>query len=44
MVFKKEAAPRSRAEFMKWYEAQTEWKEEHDYADPANTSPELRNW
>ena len=44
MVFNKAAAPRSRAEFMKWYEAQTEWKEEHDYADPANTSPELRNW
>ena len=44
MVFRKEAAPKTRAEFMKWYEDQTEWTEEHSYDDPANTSPELRNW
>lgn len=44
MVFRKEAAPKTRTEFMKWYEDQTEWTEEHSYDDPANTSPELRNW
>jgi hypothetical protein len=44
MVFRKEAAPKTRTDFMKWYEDQTEWTEEHSYDDPANTSPELRNW
>lgn len=44
MVFRKEAAPKTRADFMKWYQEQTKWKEEHDYNDPANTSIELRNW
>lgn len=44
MVFRKEAAPKSRAEFMEWYQNQTEWTESHSYDDPANTSEELRNW
>lgn len=44
MVFRKEAAPRNRTEFMQWYEDQTEWTEDHSYDDPANTSTELRNW
>jgi hypothetical protein len=44
MVFNKAAAPKTRAEFMQWYEVQTEWTEEHSYDDPANTSVELRNW
>lgn len=44
MVFRKEAAPKTRTDFMKWYENQTEWTEEHSYDDPANTSVELRNW
>lgn len=44
MVFKKEAAPKTRTDFMKWYQDQTEWTEEHSYDDPANTSTELRNW
>lgn len=44
MVFRKEAAPKTRTDFMKWYEEQTEWTEEHSYDDPANTSTELRNW
>lgn len=44
MVFRKEAAPKTRTDFMKWYEEQTEWNEEHSYDDPANTSTELRNW
>ncbi len=44
MVFRAEAAPRSRPEFMIWYAQQTEWGEEHTYDDPANCSVELRNW
>jgi hypothetical protein len=44
MVFKKESAPKKREEFMQWYELQTQWKEEHSYDDPANTSPDLANW
>lgn len=44
MVFRKEAAPTTRAKFMKWFNEQTQWTEEHDYQDPANTAPELRNW
>ncbi|RAR48080.1 hypothetical protein [Flavobacterium lacus] len=44
MVFRKEAAPMTKTEFMDWYEDQTEWTEEHTYDDPANTSAALRNW
>ena len=44
MVFNKATAPQTRAEFMEWYAAQTEWKEEHSYNDPTNTLVELRNW
>lgn len=44
MVFRKEAAPITKTEFMDWYEDQTEWTEEHSYDDPANTSTALRNW
>ncbi len=44
MVFRKEAAPKTRIDFMKWYQEQTKWTEAHSYDDPANTSPELRNW
>jgi hypothetical protein len=44
MVFRNEAAPRAKTDFMKWYKDQTEWAEEHSYDDPKNTSTELRNW
>jgi hypothetical protein len=44
MVFRPEAAPRTRIEFMAWYSQQAEWQEEHSYDDPANCSVELRNW
>jgi hypothetical protein len=44
MVFRKEAAPKTRTDFMKWYQNQTEWTEDHSYDDPTNTSIELRNW
>lgn len=44
MVFEKTAAPENRNDFMKWYEAQTKWGEDHEYDDPAVTSDSLRNW
>jgi hypothetical protein len=44
MVFKGEAAPKVRKDFMEWFAIQAEWSEGHSYDDPANTSPELRNW
>ncbi len=43
MVFSAEAAPKTRAEFMTWYDAQTEWSE-HSYDDPAVTTIELKAW
>lgn len=44
MVFDVDAAPRERAQFLAWYEIQTEWGEPHDYHDPAVTSASLRAW
>ena len=44
MVFRKDAAPKKRNAFLKWYKKQTEWSEEHSYDNAENTSPELRNW
>jgi hypothetical protein len=35
MVFDPEVAPRNRVDFMKWYEAQTQWAEGYSYNDPA---------
>jgi len=44
MVFKPAAAPTSKFEFLKWYENQTEWAEDHSYDDSAVTTPNLRQW
>jgi hypothetical protein len=44
MVFRKEAAPKTRTDFMLWYDNQTQWAEKHSYDDPANTSIALREW
>jgi len=44
MVFKANAAPSNRTDFMEWYHLQTEWREQHDYNDPAVTTPALRSW
>lgn len=30
MVFEKSKAPKTKAEFMKWYEIQTKWSEENN--------------
>lgn len=42
MVFAPEAAPRKRPAFLDWYEAQTEWPEDHGYDDPALAAPALQ--
>src|SRR5262245_2162945 len=44
MVFAREAAPEGREAFMGWFHKITKWGEEHDYDDPAYTSPKLRDW
>jgi hypothetical protein len=42
MVFAPDAAPAKRPAFLDWYEAQTEWHEDHGYDDPALATPALR--
>jgi hypothetical protein len=42
MVFAPDAAPAKRPAFLDWYEAQTDWPEDHDYDDPAVASPALQ--
>lgn len=44
MVFEKTKAPKTRKEFMEWYEEQTQWQEDHDYATIGVSSPALQNW
>jgi hypothetical protein len=44
MVFEASAAPKTRQEFMAWYEAQTEWSEDHSYQDHSVASEALQNW
>lgn len=44
MVFNKESAPRSRAQFMQWYEEQTTWLENHGNVGLAHVSRSLRDW
>jgi hypothetical protein len=44
MVFAASTAPKEREAFLKWYDQQTEWEEEHNYDDPEVTTPELRAW
>lgn len=42
MVFAPAAAPAKRPAFLDWYEAQTEWREEHGHDDPAVAAPALQ--
>lgn len=44
MVFNKESAPKSRAQFMLWYEEQTTWVENHGYVGLDHVSRSLRGW
>lgn len=42
VVFSPDAAPAKRPAFLDWYEAQTDWPEDHDYDDPAVATPALQ--
>lgn len=44
MVFEAKAAPKTREEFMAWYDKQTEWSEDHSYNEPSVCSAALQNW
>ena len=44
MVFDPATAPQDREQFLRWYDAPTEWSEEHSYDDPNVTTPALAAW
>ena len=44
LVFEPSAAPRSREQFIAWWEAQAEWTESHSYCDPVVATASLRGW
>lgn len=44
MVFEISKAPKTKEEFMAWYEEQTQWSEDHSYNDPKIASPALKDW
>lgn len=44
MVFEKAKALNNKIEFMKWYEEQVQWNEEHNYDSIEVTSNNLKNW
>lgn len=44
MVFAETKAPKTKADFLKWYEAQTEWSEDHSYDSIQVTAKALQNW
>ena len=43
-VFAPEAAPKTRVDFLAWFEQQTTWQEPHGYDDPVVSVPALRDW
>lgn len=44
MVFDPAIAPRNRDDFLRWYDVQTAWGEDHSYEDPQITTPSLAGW
>ena len=44
LVFDPSAAPRDRAEFLEWWNEQSEWQEGHSYDDASITTPNLQAW
>ncbi len=44
MVFDATVAPRDAAAFIAWFERQAEWGEDHEYDDPAVSTPALQAW
>lgn len=44
MAFEISKAPKDREEFLKWYDKQTEWEEEHNYDDINLSSERLQEF
>ena len=44
MVFDANAAPHDQEGFLRWYDSQTTWTEQHSYNDPQVTTPALASW
>jgi len=44
MVFEKTKAPKTKKEFLVWFEKQIEWGEDHDYQTIRVSSLALQNW
>lgn len=44
MVFDSDAAPKSRKEFMEWFDEQTEWSEGHSYEDYNVSTEKLQSF
>lgn len=44
LAFEKEKAPKTRKEFLAWFEQQAEWSEDHDYQTIGVASAALQNW
>ena len=44
LVFDPSLVPLERQEFLEWWKEQSEWSEDHDYDDPAVSTPSLRAW
>ena len=44
MVFRPEAAPKTRDTFITWFHKQTEWVNDRNYNDLSDTSSELSDW
>ncbi|CAH1059205.1 hypothetical protein [Paenibacillus pseudetheri] len=44
MAFETSKAPKERAAFMKWYEQQVQWSEDHAYNDPSVLSEALQRF
>lgn len=44
MVFERANAPKTKKEFLVWFENQTQWNEDHDYQTVGVSSQALQNW
>lgn len=44
MVFEGSKAPRTKEEFLEWYDKQTQWGEGHGYDDISVASPKLQSF
>lgn len=43
-IFRPDAVPRTRNEFIDWFEEQAEWSEDHDYDNPDICSSDMQAW